>query len=222
MSDGLKSYSFPLQVDWIRLAKAWYVLRKPLAVRRAEENHRLSRYERAYNALRQRFSEVGNAKYERQFHNYELRARRRRIDADAPAVEGAVSWVYDAFSRYGQSIARPLAILFFTWVAFAFVYFFIAGVSTFDGAVESGVFSARQVVKPFTAWSRDFALSAAPASNGSPTALDPWIRDLMSVGSKSEVIQSTVVRLFATVQSFLSIILLFLSGLAVRRTFGVG
>lgn len=220
--ESLASYRWPQTIDARRLGKAWGALRAPLASRRATENYRLSRYERAYNALRQRFSEVGNAKYERQFHNYELRARRRRIDSDAPPVESVVSWIYDVFSQYGQSISRPLVALFAVWLFCSLGYFLFAGISTVDGALESAVFSARQIVKPFSAWSRDFALAAAPLSGSGTTAVSPWIEKLMLIGTDYEVLRSTLVRVIATVQSFVAIVLLFLSGLAVRRTFGVG
>lgn len=221
--------SFPASVGELRgadgnvvraLRDAFWRLFSPLRERRTKENQRLARYERAYTALRQRFSEISNAKFERMFHTYELRARRKRIDNEASFLEGLVSWTYDRVSVYGQSISRPLVILLGLWFSFGIIYFTIAASFSSESLLESLVFSTRQIVKPFSAWSRDFTLSAT-ASVGSMSELSPWLSRLLKTGTQHELVFTTVVRILASLQSFVGLVLLFLSGLAARRTFGV-
>lgn len=186
-----------------------------------EQNKRLSKYERAYNALRQRFEAVGNSKEERRFHTFELRARRQRFDADSPLMEGAISRIYDQVSHYGQSISRPILILVLgCWFGFAAAYFLLAGLFTLDGAIEALVFAGRQIVKPFSSWSRDFTLPASYDSGGAGTTLSAWMAALLGTGSGG-LIRTTFVRFLASTQSLIALIMLFLSGLAIRRTFGV-
>lgn len=188
--------------------------------RRSQRNLRLARYERAYNALRQRAEEVGNAKYERLFHTYELRVRRRRTDPDSSLLERVLSYAYDATSAYGQSIGRPLAIIFFlAWAAPTVVYFFTAGQLTVDGATEAAIFSARQVVKPFSVWGRDFLLQAGISEE--PSSIGSWLSALVRAHQSEELLMAALVRLIATLQSLATIAMLFLSGLAIRRSFGL-
>jgi hypothetical protein len=204
-----KSLSFPsLKTYWRSMQKA-----------RALESARMARYERAYNALRQRAEEINNAKYERVFHTYELRARRRRRDRDAPYVERVLSQIYDLTSEYGQSITRPLLCVLGLWALLGFVYWFVAGVITDAGLVEALQFSARQVIKPFSVWSRDIALPAVPGS-GAAEAPDRWIVALLHVGNNfGDLLRTLLVQVLATLQSLASLALLFLSGLAIRRVF---
>lgn|GEM_PF-6365486 len=205
-----------------RIGGALRELRAPLIIRRSDHNRRLSNYERSYNALRQRFEKVGNAKEERRFHTYELRARRQRIDANAPLLEGILSRAYDSVSVYGQSISRPLWVLvMFVWLAFSAIYYAMAWDFGFGQSVEAAVFSARQIVKPFSAWSRDFLLPASYTDAGSVVAASDWTKRLVGIGSESALAKTTIVRILASIQSVGGLILLFLSGLAVKRTFGV-
>lgn len=217
----LRAYQTPLNIEFSIIYSAARTLRLPLKERRTEQNRRLSNYERAYNALRQRFESVGNAKEERRFHTYELRARRQRIDVNAPLLEGLISRVYDAVSEYGQSISRPLIYLLLAWVLFAALYFGMAGVGEFDGLLESAVFSARQIVKPFSAWSRDFTLPAAYYPESSVAVMSSWTASLLSEEGVPSLAKTTIVRILASVQSLISLLLMFLTGLAVRRTFGL-
>ncbi|HEY8574423.1 pentapeptide repeat-containing protein [Phenylobacterium sp.] len=186
------------------------------------ENARLASYERAYNALRQRAEEINNAKYERFFHTLELRARRsRRWDRDAPPTENALSWLYDVSSEYGQSVSRPLIVLGLVgWIGFAAVYWTVAAVWSVEGALEALQFSARQIVKPFTVWSRDVNLPAVP--RGSETLAGGWIENLFTGCSPvADLLKSLLVRVVGSVQSVVALALLFLSGLAVRRAFAL-
>lgn len=226
---SLSFSSFPASVGELRLAgrsfgralgEAGRRLVSPFRERRTRENQRLARYERAYTALRQRFSEISNAKFERMFHIYELRARRKRRDSEASFLEGIVSWTYDRVSVYGQSISRPLMILVGLWLCFGIIYFIIAASYSGSSLLESLVFSTRQIVKPFSAWSRDFTLPAT-ISVDNINQVSPWLSLLLKTGTDYELVSTTVVRILASLQSFFGLVLIFLSGLAARRTFGV-
>ncbi|MFN4040622.1 MAG: hypothetical protein ACK4I0_03035 [Brevundimonas sp.] len=197
-------------------------LKAPLAARRGDHNRRLSNYERSYNALRQRFEKIGNSKEERRFHTYELRARRQRIDANATLLEGILSGAYDLFSLYGQSISRPLIILvLFVWLGFSALYYAMAWDFGLNQAVESLVFSARQIIRPFSAWGREFLIPASYSDQSYNTLLSEWTGNLIGIGSDATLIKTTIVRILASIQSVCGLILLFLTGLAVKRTFGV-
>jgi hypothetical protein len=97
----------------------------------------------------------------------------------------------------------------------------MAGNFGLDGYIEAGSFSARQIVKPFSAWSRDFALSASAVSSSSSQQFSPWLADLFDYGGTGELLKTTAVRILASIQSLGSLVMLFLAGLAIRRTFGV-
>ena len=69
------------------------------------------------------------------------------------------------------------------------------------------LFSAGNVFRPFGAWSSELANT------------DSWLQSFLDGGG--DPLQQLLIRLAASVQSVLGIILLFLFGLAVRRRFQI-
>lgn len=198
------------------LVDLYSVYMAAVRARRSVRNQQMERYERSYGALKQKAADIGNTKYERFFHTLELRARRRRRgDRDAPFLDNLASGVYDMASEYGQSIGRPIIILFVVlFPIFSGLYFLFAGVWSMDAAGEALTFSARQIVKPFSVWGREFSEGAIPGSSSN------WI-GLLIGGDEASSFRALAVRLIASVESIAAIMLIFLTGLAVKRSFSV-
>ncbi|MBY0423186.1 MAG: hypothetical protein K2Q06_12845 [Parvularculaceae bacterium] len=144
---------------------------------------------------------------EQRFYELELRARRRR---DSTKLwQRLLSLAYGATSDYGASIVKPLGGIVVLWIVFALIYCGFRTswlhdappVQTFIDALN---FSASAIFRGFSFWSigevkqDDFA-RALLIDGG----------DLLGLG----------IKLIATLQSFTSIILVFLTALAARRYF---
>jgi hypothetical protein len=166
--------------------------------------------------LRQAMERASDKKREHLLYQFELMTRRYQIKT--PRWEKILSYLYDWSSRYGSSIARPVAVLIVVVVALGLFYGLVAGFQTDALAVRRPVeFSA-------AAWQPIFSgisFSAGRAFPFGPWAIEQNQFHSALIGS-GDTFGSIVIRLIATGESVLSAILLFLSGLAVRRRFQIG
>ena len=161
---------------------------------------------------------------QQRFYRFELRARLRRPSTPwwERRIAGPLYW---ASSDYGTSIAWPLAALLGLIAAFAAVYWAIAALAGAGlGPAAPIDFALSQSVRPFGVWWGP-AMPDIPPLPGQPGAslaerleAAPWRVQLAHALGQAGW---TGVKVIATVQSFFSIILLFLFALAVRRRFQI-
>ena len=156
---------------------------------------------------------------EQLFYRYELIARRDH--SATPRWERAVSRGFAIFSDYGASIARPLMWLFGFGLGFAALYW-IVGVGlqgrlfellTPDphGSIDKSLYEAislagEAMFRPFFIWT---------ARNDEQGSLGD------TLFSESGAGMAVGTRVLCTLQSFISVTLVFLSALAVRRRFQI-
>ena len=161
---------------------------------------------------------------EQRYYRYQLIARRRQ--AGTPIAEKFYSWLYAVFSDYGMGLWQPFATLLVLTLSFGGVYWVWgellqpgAKPALFtSGALDQDVWhalllSANNVFRPFGVWSSEFQDSMG----------SDWIRNfLVAFNAERAGGQILAIRLVATLQSILAVILFFLFGLAVRRRFQIG
>ncbi len=184
---------------------------------------------------------------EQRFYRYELKARMRR--PSTRWWEKRVSGLYGLTANYGASIARPFFSLAVMMVAFSALYWAVANaaglpqgaalapsavtVQTTHAAQDTEWaanvwpaldFSMSQTFRPFGVWWGP-GMPEIPAAPGrSEASLEdrlasaPWRVQLAHALGQG---WWTAVKFVATVQSLLSVILLFLFALAVRRRFQI-
>lgn len=158
---------------------------------------------------------------EQMFHKIELIAMRETRAPRSPLR--LLTDAYERTSDFGGSMTRPLgwtigvalacAFFFWLWQAPANLECLpvTRGLCHFEGqreaAVSSLTFSTRNVVRPFHVW-------AIPPGRGTS------FEDVLLYGDNKEPgVGGFVVRLVSTLQSFFSIVMLFLTALAARRRF---
>lgn len=162
---------------------------------------------------------------EQRYYRYQLIARRKQ--AGTPLAEKLFSHLYATFSDYGMGLWQPFATILALTLGFGALYWgwgealrgFPDGVSPFpNGALDPDAWdamllSANNVFRPFGVWSAEFHQNIGSA----------WIGDFLSAKDAAhEGGQRLAIRLVATLQSILAVILFFLFGLAVRRRFQIG
>ncbi|WP_417497045.1 pentapeptide repeat-containing protein [Maricaulis sp.] len=192
--------------------------------------------------LKQAMKAAGDSQREQQFYRYELIARRKRPsnkvfwDGDSPVsiFEKGLSWIYGLTAGYGASIARPLFVAAAASLVFAAIFSVWArGVSgdpvdiaslwpsVRDGtlwqfipqSLSDGRFAAasefalQNLLRPFGVW-----LPGFPGSEAG------WAMDFKANTGPAGW---NWVRIVASIQSFFSIVMLFLSALALRRKFQI-
>lgn len=152
--------------------------------------------ENAYRSLRESMNDIGAQVFENTF--FALEQRSRRLSAYSKwSLNRVFSFLYDTFSEYGESIKRPIVGLgwcaLFFWLAFSWI-FSTQGVY----AVSIIGFTISQIFRPFFVWSEGaYFISTVTLSPFSDLAL----------------------RVLATLQSVISVGLLTLFILALRRRF---
>lgn len=150
---------------------------------------------------------------EQRFYRLELLARRKQTGT--PWTEKTFSFAYEKFANYGASIGRPLiAIIGFTLLFGLLVYFPLSTVFS-DGELSNAfALSFDKRFDPDLWTSLSFSVS-----NIFP--LGPF-RELRSdYFSELSSFETLVMGTVAILQSVISALLLFLSGLAVRRRFQI-
>ncbi len=145
------------------------------------------------------------------YFKFELMARRDRPSTQL--ITKIFTTFYGWVADYGGSITRPLITLGVVWAAFAAIYALNALCVEVNPTDQSNMiwdpvgFSTTHIFRPFYIWSKVVA-----ADN------QTWLGQYKSQLSDGGWI---FIKLLATLQSFLSITLLFLFGLATKRKFQI-
>ena len=181
---------------------------------------RLSALEGGLRTLKLAMDKASDRIREQRYYRYELITRRKR--PSTPMWERLVSWLFWLLSDYGGSMWRPFVSFFVITISFAFFYFAWANAldtglarwSDGTGSASAIGFSMGQAFRPFGVWWGP-SMPAIPIS-GLDTA--PWeVRIAHAAGTAGWV----GIKALATIQSFFSLVLLFLFALAVRRRFQI-
>lgn len=204
------------------------VLGKPGAAREAlrhakTENQKIA-LEHGFRALRQAAESVRNRNQEQALFRYELIARRSQ--ASTAWGERIMSGIYGGVSSYGSSCWRPMATAVGVWLSFSLIYLWL-GTFTTAGATgglvllgggwhpawpEALGISGRSMFNLFGIWTPRMP-------NSAPSDSAPLLLEASLLGSSPNLALAT--RLFSSVQSILSGVLLFLIALAARRRFQI-
>ena len=166
------------------------------------------------------YGKARNEAAEQRFHRFQLMARQDRRDIGF--FERIVSRSYQVISDFGFSISRPLWMMLATYL-FSVITFFATSVISMPSGRPSIVFdlgrpihegiigslrvSMLNVVKPFEVW------------RNSTIDKIPWLLSLrQQIGDGWWF----VLQVFCSFHSFVSIVLIFLFALALRRRFQIG
>lgn len=176
-----------------------------------DELDRLTELEGGCRVLKKAMADESDKTREHMFYRFELMARNAR--SDTPWQEKLASRVYEAVSDYGTSILWPWRWLLAV-AGFAAVLYFYIGIwqapekfVPWQWLWDAFDLSLSRVFQPLTFWS---------ASNLQDNALGMEL-----IGNKDRGLLAFFVRFLGTVQSLVSITLLFLSALALRRRFQI-
>lgn len=173
----------------------------------------MASYERAFRALKLKMEDQRARSYEAMFHRLELTARRLQREGVGRG-ERVLSLVYDDISGYGQSFYRPLASLGLVTIVLSVFYWARMGLLTLSDFGHAIMFSVTNILRPFQVASPTFErLISVPqeAATGYASFVsqlfsgpDSWFLKLLSVG-----------------HSLVSLVLVFLLLLALRRRFQI-
>ena len=206
-----------------RFYKRWFAAFLDfLLLRKAEEREGETQedyfepLESCFRTLKLAMEDKRDRVMEGKFFQLELKARRRRRKPNVLFWERIASDFYGIFSDYGNSVVRPLVWIFASVVIFACIYWLL-GIDTSQ--------------HPVTFRSGSDFWEALSYSAGRVLAFGPW-RETPPAGSMMGILLNIDgegagrrtafgIRLLASFQSVLAIILVFLSGLAVRRRFQI-
>jgi uncharacterized protein YjbI with pentapeptide repeats len=191
-----------------------------ISMREAESRDlRLKQLERGCRVLKQAMEKASNKTREQLLHRFELIARRSQ--RDTPLWESVFSHVYELTSNYGGSIARPLGVLLLMLIpGFAALYWgWGAALARLYPAEAIGLHPIEDAWAALRfAWTNAFHPFSALASNIAVPGESSWLAALLSDFGPG---WGFAVRAVATLQSVASLVLIFLSGLAVRRRFQI-
>ena len=176
---------------------------------------RWSELSSGYQTVKAVMEEHGDVDRAQLYHRYEVESRLQK--PTARRSEKVAAWLYKAASDYGASIARPPLALFALWVIFAGAYILLA---YFAGTLDLGSFRVGAPLAPDVkdALSLSFknALLNLDSFGGTGLTLADTSQRMFGTGWISGL-----ARFFGAMQTFLSLILAFLFGLAVRRKFQI-
>lgn len=170
---------------------------------------RLESLEASFRTLKLAMEDTRARLSESRFFKMELRARRRRRDAEVPSWERIASMAYGAAADYGDSIARPLIFFVAAGLVFGLAYWVLAAVDigsavSLDSLGDALRYSLSRMT-PF----------GAMQDQDSWAWLDGW----QNKGSLFS--WAGLIRITATLQSAVALVLTFLFALAVRRRFQI-
>lgn len=193
-------------------------------------NQRFGSLESGCRALKRAMAESGDFQREQQFYRYELIARRKRPanklfvhgNSSISISEKLFSWLYSSTADYGTAVARPLIIVAAMTFGFGIAFWLWsrlgAGLPIDAGTLYSAFangdfsqaseFSLQNAFRPFGVWWPNFP-------GGDASWANVFKQDIGSAGWNW-------VRILASIQSFFTIVMLFLSALALRRKFQIG
>lgn len=188
----------------------------------------LGRVERAFTELREHAEAIRARPLAAQFHKEELEARRHRVlDRGVPRSERWMNSAYRTLSDYGDSFTQPFAWLLFAWIGFAVAYF---GLSAWlvDNLASAVAISLAATFRPWAALDSGIA-RAASEWGGHCKELALAQRNGFSIIQSDYCLAVQLTHEFGVwfqalviLQSIVSIILIFLLLLAVRRKFQLG
>lgn len=213
---------------WFSALREWFLTKRatPRESRRQiafatapwllEYDARLKELERGCRVLKLAMERASNKSREQLLYRFELLAR--RAQRGLPLGEALVSDLYGAISNYGASLVRPLAALGVGLVLFAALFWGIAAVHdryTQDLQVLGGTWDAQMWSALDYSWANVFKPLSALA-DGTNLKDGSMMKLLLTKAGDGWAFG---VRLAATLQSIVSLVLAFLFALAVRRRF---
>lgn len=183
------------------------------------------RVEEGFRTLKHAMEDRRNRGQEARFFQLELRARRERRDEKfVPKWERIFSDVYRWTSNFGTSVGRPLFCLFLlTVIGFPCLYLLMgAGFTHWPTAAEFGDamgYSFARIM-PFGPWEdpKTCSMTGRMLAESVQPLCDP-VRGLADLHYRGGT--PFWLRFWGSVQSFTALVLVFLSGLAIRRRFQI-
>jgi hypothetical protein len=154
---------------------------------------------------------------EQRFYRLELRARRRQLGT--PLAEKIFSALYAAASNYGASIGRPVILIFGMVVALA-VSFYALDAALHPNEVARDPIAAASQALDFS-WSNVFKPFIPLPTQGDLDIQNPLAFRLLHGGLATNYVIGFIVRVVATLQAIIALVLVFLLALAVRRRFQI-
>jgi hypothetical protein len=207
LSGGLLSIHCPLADEpnpfrgSVNIGRKFYLPRKDSEYKNTAFGHL------PWTSLRMHLAAVGNLAAAGRAHSVELRFER----ATAPLPTRVVSWFYSVLSDYGNSIGRPISLLFLSW----YIGFLIIAIS--EGA------KLAQTPEKYLHWRAALA-DSSPQFDFLRMALLS-IQPVLPLGlfQREPLVEAATPWLASiqSVQSYLSALLLLLLALAVRRKFRI-
>lgn len=164
----------------------------------------LQHLERGCRVIKQAMEAASDKAREQMFYAFELTAR--RYQRDTSAAERLFSFAYALTANYGRSIARPLGCLAGTIPVFALLYWLIfqaQGAAADSAIIYQSLSLSLGRVFPFGLW---------------PINTPAYQTEVLRLGDTG---LSLALRLLATLQSLLTLVFAFLTGLALRRRFHI-
>ena len=157
----------------------------------------------AYRTLKLDMEEKRARQEQLRFYALEMKSRRH---SEKRKFMKFISWMYGAMSDYGQRIFLPLAWLVYLFLLFTLFYAaYFKGLPNLDAASIPSLafqFSIKQIIRPFGVFRPSSLLSLLGKTSSSNLFALPLI-------------------ITATLQSFLSLVLLLLTALAARWRFKI-
>ena len=190
-------------------------------VKHTAPENRLQQLEGGCRVLKQAMGWASDKSREQMFYRFELQARRKRRNRRGmPFGEWLFSYLYGGASDYGASIVRPLIALAALIVACAGLFWlFAAALDQFTGTeLRAGPLNAQIWSALDFSWGNVFRPLSALSENAAAVRDGSMIDKLLTEAGDG---YAWGVRLLATIQSLLAIVLAFLFALAVRRRFQI-
>lgn len=179
-------------------------LSMPVAPWNAQRESHLKELERGCRVLKLAMNKSSNRSREQTLYRFELQARRKQ--SGQPLGEALVSDLYALASDYGASLARPFLALGVVVVLFAAFYAVMGK--------PPGALPAREQIESALTFSASRVFPVGPYDDVSKE----WIR---AFEARNGGLATFGLRILATLESLIAIILAFLFGLAVRRRFQI-
>ncbi len=223
----LRSEIDPLQIPEGPTSSAITVHDPSPNQRRLDEESYIADLEDCFRTLKRAMEDNRNRPDENRFFRLELLARRRRHSQDVSKWDKAVSFLYDWTSDFGNSIIRPMGVLILSFFVFASIY---ANLSTqpirypntaeytdalnysFSRGIAFGPWEKEP--KPCSTIGRLLDVEMPIQNKSSPNCPS----DLLKRYGTSTALG---VRMLASFQSLLALLLIFLTALAARRKFQI-
>lgn len=174
---------------------------------------RLAELERGCRMLKQAMEKSANKAMEQRFHRYELISHREQ--RSTPLVERIFSHFYELTANYGSSLGRPIGALLIVWLAFAGIFWVIA--HGFDASLGAALHPSGRI-DPLAMGALSFSASRVLPGGAFENVSREWITALAECRSAELIF---LVRVLASLESVVAVVLAFVFGLSVRRKFQI-